>query len=162
MTKDTVGRIVEQWRAVHPDLDTAPMAVVGRVHRLSRAVAARVEEHFRASGVNRGDYDVLASLRRSGGTSTPGGLGAGLLLSSAGVTGRVDRLERAGLVRRQPDPLDGRGVVVELSAEGRALVDRLVHEDMARQAVWLEALSERERATLIRLLGKLTEAVEAD
>ena len=161
MTKDTLARVVEQWGAVHPDLDTRPMAVIGRVHRLSRAVAAQVEDHFRASGVNRGDYDVLASLRRAGGSSTPGELAAGLVLSSAGMTGRLDRLERSGLLRRRPDPRDGRGVIVELTGTGREIVDRLVHEDMERQAVWLDALSEREQARLIRLLRKLADAVEA-
>lgn len=161
MTTDPVDRIVEQWGAVHTDLDTTPMAVMGRIHRLSRDVAETVEQHFRSHGIGRGDYDVLASLRRAGDPPvlTPAQLSGGLMLSSAGVTGRIDRLERAGLVARRPHPQDGRGVLVELTDAGRDLVDRLVSEDMERQAEWMAALSERDRATLIRLLRKLSAAV---
>ena len=164
MANDPVDRIVEQWGAVHPQLDTTPMAILGRVHRISREAGERVERHFRAHGIGRGDYDVLASLRRAGEPQvlTPARLGAGLLLSSAGVTGRIDRLERAGLVARRPDPADGRGVLVELTDAGRDLVDRLVVEDMANEAAWVGALSERDRRTLDRLLAKLLAAVTAD
>ena len=160
MTDDPVDRIVDQWAGVHPELDTTPMAIMGRVHRLSARVAETVERRFREHGIGRGDYDVLASLRRAGESRlTPGELAGGLLLSSAGVTGRIDRLERAGLVRRRPNPDDGRGVLVELTARGRRLVDRLVTDDMERQAVWIAALSPDERQELIRLLRKLTAAV---
>ena len=162
MSADPIERIVEEWGRARPDLDTTAMAVMGRVHRLSRAVAEQVEQRFRVSGVGRGDYDVLASLRRAGDPPvlTPGELCGRLMLSSAGVTGRIDRLERAGLVRRRDNPDDGRGVLVELTAAGRELVDRLVTEDMEHQAPWVAALSERERAQLVKLLGKLLEAVE--
>ena len=162
MSEDHVDRIVEQWGRVHPGLDTEPMAVMGRVYGLARAVADRVERHFREHGIGRGDYDVLASLRRAGDPPalTPGALCGNLMLSSAGVTGRIDRLERAGLVVRRPHPDDGRGVLVELTDRGRELVDRLVTEDMERQGAWLAALSERERAALTRSLAKLLAAVE--
>ena len=162
METDPVQRIVDQWASVHPDLDTTPMAIMGRVHRLSRTVAAHVEQHFGAHGINRGDYDVLASLRRAGDPPilTPGQLCSGLLLSSAGVTGRLDRLERNGLVRRRPNPGDGRGVLVELTDAGRELVDRLVAEDMERQAAWTAQLSATERAELVRLLAVLQRAVD--
>ncbi len=157
-----VERIVAQWRRVRRDLDTEPMALIGRVHRVSRAAAERVEAHFRAHGIGRGDYDVLASLRRAGDPPvlTPGQLCSGLLLSSAGVTGRIDRLERSGLVRRERHPDDGRGVLVELTAEGRDLVDRLVAEDMEREAAWITELSPSDRAQLARLLDVVLAAVE--
>lgn len=159
---DAVDRVTAQWAAVHPELDTTAMAVIGRVHRISRAAAEKVERHFRAHGIGRGDYDVLASLRRAGDPPvlTPGQLCGNLLLSSAGITGRIDRLERAGLVAREPNPEDGRGVLVRLTDEGRRLVDRLVHEDMERQSVWLAALAADERGELVRLLGRLEDAVE--
>lgn len=162
MEHDALDRITEQWAAVHPDLGTEPMALLGRVHRLSQAVGAQVTEHFQSYGLSRGEYDVLASLRRAGAPNrlTPGQLQESLLLSSAGVTGRVDRLERRKLVRRLPDPDDGRVVLVELTPEGRKLVDRVVREDMEREYRWIEALSESERRTAIRILRKLLRAVE--
>ncbi|WP_372788514.1 MarR family winged helix-turn-helix transcriptional regulator [Paraconexibacter sp.] len=162
MTHDRgpVAQITSAWNTVHPDLDTTPMAVLGRVHRLSRLVAAEVETHFAASGISRGDYDVLATLRRAGGPLTPGRLQEGLLLSSAGITGRLNRLERAGRVRRVPSPDDGRAVLVDLTPEGQALVDRLVHEDMERQGELLARLSPSEQRTAVRLLQKLLDGVE--
>lgn len=137
------------------------MALLGRVHRLSRLVADNAEQHFAASGISRGDYDVLATLRRAGAPLTPGKLQDGLLLSSAGMTGRLNRLERAGRVQRKPSEADGRVVLVELTAPGRELVDRLVHEDMDRQAVLLGRLSASEKRDAVRLLQKLLDGVEA-
>ncbi len=95
----------------------------------------------RPAGISRGDYDVLATLRRAGTPLTPGKLQEGLLLSSAGMSGRLNRLERAGRVERRPSEADGRVVLVHLTSPGRDLVDRLVHEDMERQAVLLGRLS---------------------
>lgn len=164
MPQDPVDRIVEQWRAVHPELDTFPMAILGRVHRISAAAADRVAAHFAEHGLSRGDYDVLASLRRAGDPPrlTPGQLQKSLLLSSAGVTGRIDRLERAGLVARLPHPEDGRGVLVELTDAGCTLVDRLVFEDMERESTWLAEFSENERKTTLRVLRRLLQVVECE
>ena len=164
MPEDPVDRVVDAWAAVHPDLDTLPMAIIGRVHRISAAAADRVTAHFADHNLSRGDYDVLASLRRAGDPPrlTPGQLQKALLLSSAGITGRVDRLERSGLVRRLPDEQDGRVVRVELTDEGRDLVDRVVHEDMERQGAWLSGLSENERKVTLRVLRRLLKVVECD
>src|SRR5262245_30355824 len=122
---DDVDRIVDQWAVQRPDLQTEAMAVFGRIYRLARIVGDRQEEAYGRLGINRGDFDVLATLRRSGAPYelTPTELCATMMLTSGGMTGRIDRLERRGLVRRAAHPSDRRALVVSLTPDGRRLVD---------------------------------------
>src|SRR5579883_2080017 len=157
MREDPVDERLAQWARERPDLDTAPMAVFARIHRISQASAERVARAYGRHGINRADFDVLATLRRAGEPFelSPGGLAGSLMLSSAGMTGRLDRLERTGLVERRPDPADRRGVIVRLTPEGRAVVDRAVADGLASDGEILAALEPRERETLATLLRKL-------
>jgi DNA-binding MarR family transcriptional regulator len=100
--KDPVDAIIEQWAEVRPDLDTAGMEVFGRVYRLARAMGDRMEKAYARYGISRGEFDVLATLRRSGEpyTLSPRQLSGTLMLTTGGMTGRLDKLERAGLLRR--------------------------------------------------------------
>jgi DNA-binding MarR family transcriptional regulator len=154
---DAVDQIVAQWAAVRPDLALAPMALVGRLGRLAALGTAVIEAGLARHGLKLGEFDVLASLRRAGDPPelTPGALVRQLMLSSGAMTNRIDRLEAAGLVTRRPDPADRRGVVVALTDEGRALVDRAVVDHLATEAELLAPLSANEQATLDRLLRKL-------
>lgn len=106
---DPVDTIVEQWARVRPDLDTRAMEVFGRIFRLSRAMGDRMERAYRPYGISRGEFDVLATLRRSGEpyTLSPRELSATLMLTTGGTTGRLDKLERAGLLRRSPTRTTG-------------------------------------------------------
>jgi DNA-binding MarR family transcriptional regulator len=162
MTEDAVDRVIGQWRQARPDLDLEPMALIGRLGRLSLLGTAVIEAGLAEHGLKLGEFDVLASLRRSGAPFelTPGALIRQLMLSSGAMTNRIDRLEAAGLVRRLPDPNDRRGVIVALTAAGRRLVDRAVTDHVENEARLLEPLNARERATLDRLLRKLTAPLE--
>nr|BFE87971.1 hypothetical protein GCM10020093_105720 [Planobispora longispora] len=104
MTEDPVDRIVAQWHRERPDLDASPMAVFGRIYRIARLMADRVAEIYQRYGIGRGEFDVLATLRRAGApyTLSPKAMTATLMLTSGGMTGRLDRLERAGLIARTP------------------------------------------------------------
>ncbi len=133
--RDGVDAIVEQWAAERPDLDTPAMAVFGRIYRAARLVADVQERCYGRFGITRADFDVLATLRRAG---TPDGLSPGrltdaLMLSSGGMTSRLDRLERAGHLVRTPDPADRRALVVRLTDGGRALIDEAVGAGLAEQ-----------------------------
>ncbi|WP_175411983.1 MarR family winged helix-turn-helix transcriptional regulator [Streptomyces sp. TRM64462] len=155
---DPVDAITAQWAVVRPDLDTVPMAVFGRIYRLAHTVGERMDRAYAAHGISRGEFDVLATLRRSGEpyTLSPRQLAATLMLTSGGMTGRLDKLERAGLLRRSPDPHDRRGLRVTLSERGLALVDEAVTAGLAVQREALEAaLDEREAQQLAGLLRKL-------
>ncbi|HLL34411.1 MAG TPA: MarR family transcriptional regulator [Streptomyces sp.] len=156
-TPDAVDAIIEQWAAVRPDLDTRAMEVFGRIYRLSRAMGDRTEKAYARFGISRGEFDVLATLRRAGEpyTLSPRQLSATLMLTTGGMTGRLDKLERAGLLRRSPDPHDRRGLQVTLTDEGLALIEEAVGAGVATQTEALSVLTEeqaRQLADLLRLL----------
>jgi len=159
---DDVDRIVGQWAVERPELETEAMAVFGRVYRIARNVGDRQEVVYGAFGINRGEFDVLATLRRSGEPYqlSPTALCATMMLTSGGMTGRLDRLERAGLVQRSPNPADRRALVITLTDKGRALVDEAVVAGLAAQREVLERLPARSRAQLANLLRDLLVASE--
>ncbi|MEV4518323.1 MarR family transcriptional regulator [Dactylosporangium sp. NPDC049525] len=159
---DDVDRIVQQWARERPDLETDAMAVFGRIYRLARVVGDRQERVYGALGINRGEFDVLATLRRAGEPFqlSPKALTASLMLTSGGMTGRLDRLERAGLVARSPDPADRRGLVITLTAAGLALIDEAVTVGLDAQREVLDRLPEPRRRQLATLLRELLAAAE--
>lgn len=160
--EDPVDAIVEQWGAVRPDLDTAAMEVFGRIFRLSRAMGDRMEKAYASYGISRGEFDVLATLRRAGEpyTLSPRELSATLMLTTGGMTGRLDKLERAGLLRRSPDPHDRRGLQVTLTEKGLALIDEAVGSGLAAQTAALSGLDAEEAGQLAGLLRKLLTTTE--
>ncbi|NKQ27947.1 MarR family winged helix-turn-helix transcriptional regulator [Streptomyces galbus] len=160
--QDPVDAIVEQWAAVRPDLDTAAMEVFGRIFRLSRAMGDRMEKAYAPLGLSRGEFDVLATLRRADEpyTLSPRELSATLMLTTGGMTGRLDKLERAGLLRRSPDPHDRRGLRVTLTEQGLDLVDRAVGAGLAVEREALSALNAQQAGQLADLLRELLLSTE--
>ena len=157
MTEDSVDGVIAQWRRERPDLDASPIGIVGRVSRLSRALEQRLQPVFADHGLEAGWFDVLATLRRAG---PPYQLRAkefsdALMLTSSGATKRLDRLEDAGYLRRVPDRTDRRGILIALTDEGRALVDRAIEDHLANEHQLLRALSKTEQRQLADLLRKL-------
>ena len=162
MTDDLVDEILGSWRDTSPSVDTAPLEVSGRLSRIGPLLARRQEGVFSRFGVNRGEVGALSALRVAGPPHrlSPTRLGRGLMLSSAGVTSRIDRLERRGLVRRLPDPDDRRGVIVELTDEGEKLVDQAVTAMAESDRQLLARLDPDEVAQLEALLRKLLAGLE--
>ena len=160
--QDQVDELVGQWRAVRPDLDLAPMATIARLGRVSARVTRAVEEVLGEHGLAVGEFDVLATLRRSGEPHemTPSALARVLMLSPAGMTNRIDRLEASGLVARRPDPADRRSSWVVLTAEGRSLVDAAVTDHVANEAALLAGLTKADRRDLDTLLRKLLASLD--
>lgn len=160
---DDVDRIVAQWARERPELETEAMAVFGRVYRIARLVGDAQEAVLAGHGVSRGEFDVLAALRRAGAPFrlSPGALARGLMLTSGGMTGRIDRLEERGLVARSPDPDDRRALLVRLEPEGLRVVDEAVGAGLAAQRAVLERLPAARRAPLGDLLRELLAAAEA-
>ncbi|MFC9658945.1 MarR family winged helix-turn-helix transcriptional regulator [Nocardia sp. NPDC127606] len=150
---DVVDAITAQWQRERPDLELEAMAVFGRLGRLMNIATARIESVFTAHGLQRGEFDVLAALRRSGSPFelNPSVLADTLMLSRAGMTGRIDRLEAAGLVRRIADREDRRAVRVALTEEGRALVDTVVVAHTENETAMLSVLTPADRAALDRI-----------
>ena len=160
--RDAVDEILEQWRRERPDLELEAMGIFGRLGRLaavgSRVVSTTLAQH----GLNVGEFDVLAALRRAGAPHrlTPTQLARALMLSSGAMTNRLDRLEAAGLVERKDDPGDRRGILVGLTRTGYTRVEAAVTAHVANEAEFLSALTRAEQRELSALLRKLLAGVD--
>lgn len=163
MADDAIDRLIEQWQRERPDLDPTPMAVIGRLLRVARVADREVAEGLKAHGLQSGWFDVLSALRRTGAPYclTPGELAAAVMLSTGGMTKRLDRMESAGLLKRSPDPQDRRGLLVGLTENGRLLVETALESHLANEERLLRGLTRAERNQLERLLLKLDTAIEA-
>jgi DNA-binding MarR family transcriptional regulator len=162
MARDFTDHLIDRWTEIRPDLRVASLQVTARLSRLGRHLAVREEAVFGRYGLNRGEVGVLAALRsvEPPHRLSPGRLGRGLMLSSAGVTSRLDRLEHRGLLRRLPDPLDRRGVIVELTDEGLKMVDAAVGANTENEEQVLAPLSAAEIETLEGLLRRILGPLE--
>lgn len=156
-TEDAVDRIVAQWARERPELDTGPMEVIGRIHRLADILEAELRTVFATEGLGNGEFDVLATLRRAGSpyALSPSEITASAMVTSGAVTKRVDRLERAGLVKRTRDDADGRGRRVRLTDRGLRVTDSLVERHWANEERLLGSLRPRQRQQLVGLLRTL-------
>lgn len=152
----------EQWAHERPDLDVTPILVLGRIARVAQLTDEELRPPFAALQLANGDFDVLAALRRLGAPyrCRPVELSRSLLVTTGGITKRFDRLERRGLVRRVEVTFDGRGKLVGLTAEGLALVDRMIGVHLDNERRLLECLSTTELDQLQTLLGRLTASLE--
>ena len=160
--EDHVDRLRQQWARELPDLNTEPMAILGRAFRLGNMIRPSIEATFAGFGLDRGEFDVIATLKRSGPPYrlTPTEMYALLMISSGGLTHRLDRLEKAGLIRRERSAKDGRSVQVALTEAGAALAEQAFRTDMASELAFLEPLDAGEREMLAGLLRKLILGIE--
>ncbi|MET9116121.1 MarR family transcriptional regulator [Streptomyces longwoodensis] len=158
--RDTVAAVVRQWREVHPDLDTGPMEVIGRVNRCAALLQQAEDAPLRRAGLSRAEFDLLGALRRTGHELTPGELARETFSSGAAVTKRVKQLTERGLVERRGDTRDRRVAHVRLTEEGRALVDGILPEQLAYEKAVLSALADDRQGELSALLGELLSRLE--
>ncbi|GAA3788562.1 MULTISPECIES: MarR family winged helix-turn-helix transcriptional regulator [Amycolatopsis] len=159
---DAVDAVIEAWQRERPDLDLDAIAVAGRLGRVGLLLAPAQEKVFTTFGLQRGEFDVLATLRRSGDpyTLTPSQLSATLMLTRAGMTSRLDRLEAAGLVERTLDPADRRSFRVRLTDKGFATVDEAMTAHTANVTRLLSALDGTQLGALDDLLRILLRALD--
>jgi DNA-binding MarR family transcriptional regulator len=161
--RDEVDELVAAWRTQRPDLDVEPMQVLSRVSRLARHLDIARRGAFASRGLESWEFDVLSALRRAGPPFqlTPGALLRATLVTSGTMTNRIDRLTASGLVRREPDPRDRRGVLVTLSEQGRAAVDAALTDLLEREQALLAGLAGDQRAILAALLRTLLAPFDA-
>jgi DNA-binding MarR family transcriptional regulator len=155
--RDHVHHVLEQWRREAPELDRTPMGVVGRISRLAHLLQGELELVFGAHGLNGGEFDVLAALRRSGRPFrlTPTELSKALMVTSGGMTKRLAALEGRGLIARERDPADRRSTAVTLTRDGKRLVEQVLPEHLANEQRLLAGLSAKQRGELAGLLEAL-------
>jgi DNA-binding MarR family transcriptional regulator len=161
MSKDHVATIIEQWHKERPDLDPSPMAIIGRLSRLSRSIDRRLEENFKKYDLQSGTFDLLATLRRNGEPFmlTPTQLQGEMMLSSGATTHRLDLLEKRGFIERLPDPEDRRGTLIKLTPGGKDLIDRAVVTHIETENEMLATLDASQKCELTSLLAQLAQAV---
>jgi DNA-binding MarR family transcriptional regulator len=155
---DRAENAVKQWARERPDLPSLPMELFGRLADASeRVMRDHMNPLFAEAGLQPGEFDVLATLRRSGEPYllSPTRLYGAAMISSGGMTDRLDRLERAGLVERRPDPNDRRGKLVALTDSGKRVIDKAVGRHVANEIRLLSVLSPAEQTKLNALLKKL-------
>lgn len=161
--QDDVDVFIAQRAAESPGIDTEGMAIFGRVYRIAAQIAPHMEALFARHGLERGEFDVLATLQRCGPPYrlSPTELYKSLMVSSGGLTHRLKRLESAGLIRRTPSPDDGRSRIVELTEDGQRRTRAAFKDDMRLEAEWLTSLDPGSRGKLADLLRELSFAIPA-
>ncbi|WP_342363076.1 MarR family transcriptional regulator [Terrarubrum flagellatum] len=159
---DRADVAVEQWGRERPELPSLPIAVFGRLFDAAElAMRDHMNPLFAKGGLQPGEFDVLAALRRSGAPYmlSPTRLYESTMISSGGMTNRLDRLERAGFVERRPDPSDRRGKLIALTDAGRRVIDDTIGRHVANEERLLSALTTAEQEQLNALLKKLIAAL---
>lgn len=164
MAADEVDALVAAWTRERPDLDVAPLHVLSRVTRLSKHLDRARRVAFAEHDLEASEFDVLAALRRSGEpyALSPGVLVDQLLVTSGTMTNRIDRLESKGLVRREPDPQDGRGVLVNLTDRGRKRVDEALSALLTQEQALLSGLAPNDIDQLAGLLRTILLPLDED
>ena len=156
VSSDRVARAQQQWTRERPDLDSTPMLVIARLHRLAAHLTAELLPVYAQFGLGEGEFDVLATLRRTGEPFelAPGELARFTMVTTGAISKRLDRLEAAGLVSRRPSEADGPGRYVPLTTAGRELIDEAYTAHLRNEARLVGALSPADRATLEGLLSQ--------
>ncbi|WP_378742331.1 MarR family winged helix-turn-helix transcriptional regulator [Nocardia brasiliensis] len=157
---DHVDHVLAQWQEQRPDLDVSPMAVFGRLSRLSQLAGAELRKNFAAHDLDAASFDVLATLRRSATPHlTPTELMHSAMVTSGAITQRLDRLEERGLVSRSRSESDGRGIRVSLTDAGRTVVDAALPDHLATEERLLGPLTPTQRNRLAATLRTLLESL---
>jgi DNA-binding MarR family transcriptional regulator len=161
---DHIDMIEQAWKRERPELDVAALALLGRLFRVAALADERLGEGLAVRDLRPGWFDLLAALRRAGEPFelNPSQLMAATMLSSGGMTKRLDRLAEAGLIERRPDPSDRRGTLVRLTAQGRAAIDEALPFHLENEERLLTRLTAAERGRLDALLRRLLASLEGD
>jgi len=160
--KDWTDALLDRLAATRTRKEIEAYQVTARISRIALHIARHQEEVFGRFGLNRGEVGVLGALllAGSGQQLSPTQLFKGLMLSSAGITSRLDRLERRGYVKRSRHPSDRRGVLVNLTVAGNKVLEQAVAADAAGEQELLSALTKEDRGALVLQLKKLLTGLE--
>ena len=155
--REILDDTMASWRRERPDLDLDAMGTTLRINQLMNTALRSAEALFEPHGITVGEFDVLAALRCGGAGTvlTPTALARVAMISPAGMTNRLNRLEAAGLIVRRPDPEDRRGSHVALTPNGHAIADRALEDLVTAENELFGELSASEHQRLDRILDKL-------
>ena len=156
--KDPIDELVQGWESTRPDLAFQPMELFARCNRFVMLSIRELEATLIDHGLSIGEFDVLSALRRSGEPFTlrPSELADQVMVTRAGITSRIDKLEQSGFVERLRDPSDRRSEPIALTTDGRRRIDRALVSYLANQTQLFAALDPTQLRQLNALLRRLT------
>ena len=154
---DRTGELIAKRRRETPGVPLDGMEILSRANRLVRLSRQWIEPVFARHGLDTGEFDVLATLQRSGAPyrQRPTELYQSLMITSGGLTDRLNRLEKKGLIKRVVSETDKRSALVQLTPAGLKTINAAFVEDMNLEAGLLTALDDDERRQLATLLARL-------
>lgn len=155
-------RVGDEFAEEFPDADRTSTESYASLVRIGTALSAEVGRAIDAGlGVPHAAATTLAVVEGADEPLTPSEISERLLVAPATMTATLDLLERKGWVTRAPNPADRRSVLVEITRDGKAVVDQFLPGIRQIERRVMSALSARERETLLRLLDKVvTQAAE--
>lgn len=161
LPQNSVATVLDQWHNARPELDLGPLGLFAVLAHAYWLTAPEIERLMAAYGLTRGMFDVLTTLRRAGPpyTLAPKQLGQSLLLSGAGITNRLDKLEKLKLIQRLPEPLDRRGLKIELTRAGLKLVDLILPQLIRLERSLAAGLTQKKADDLMRLLDEFAQSL---
>jgi len=159
---DAVDQIKAQWQQERPELSLQAMGILGRLRRCSVLYSPLLDNSFGKFGLTAWEFDVLATLRRSGApyTLTPTELFSTLMVTSATMTHRLKGLETRSLIERHDDQDDARNRLVTLSLQGLSTIDAAMTVHVETMEGILSGLSPEDQEQLNRSLTQLLALLE--
>jgi DNA-binding MarR family transcriptional regulator len=160
--RNSVATAMHEWHRARPDLDLGPLGLFATLAHVYWLTAPEIERLMASHGITRGMFDLLTTLRRAGPpyTLAPKQLSQSLLLSGAGITNRLDKLEALKLIRRLPEPLDRRGLKIRLTQAGLRLVDRLLPQLIRLESSLSAGMTKRHVSDLTQLLDEFARTLQ--
>ena len=160
--EELINETIETWSKERPDLDFSSMAASLKIGSVIRAIFDEITDQFVDLGINLGEFDVLATLRRhgSGAKLTPKEIAEATFITPSGLTNRLARLEKAKLISRYPDPKDGRGFLIKITAAGKRLVDRAIEIVVATEDRYMNELSAAMKKGLDQSMNRLIKTLD--
>jgi DNA-binding MarR family transcriptional regulator len=160
VTEDDLDAHVRWALAAWPQLDPEVEGIVTRIDKLDRFLHKAATASLARVGLMHEEFKVLIQLHQ--GPRSHGSLCRDLVISTGAMTNRLDKLENSGLLTRMRDPTDRRGVLLELTPEGREKLDAYVDIGAERERQLLSTLDSTEKHQLNDLLRKLVISVQSE
>jgi len=157
-----IDETIQTWTEQRPDLDFASMSLSLKLNSIVRVVSEEIASQLGGIGINLGEFDVLATLRRHGRGAklTPKEIAAATFVTPSGLTSRLARLEKMGLISRQADPSDGRGALIKITATGKRVADRGIEIVLATEDRYMNELSTQMKKGLDQSMTRLIKTLD--
>jgi DNA-binding MarR family transcriptional regulator len=157
-----IDETIQTWAEQRPDLDFASMSLSLKLNSIVRVVSDEIASQLEGIGINLGEFDVLATLRRHGRGAklTPKEIAAATFVTPSGLTSRLARLEKMGLISRQADPSDGRGALIKITAAGKRVADRGIEIVLAAEDRYINELSTQMKKGLDQSMTRLIKTLD--